>query len=121
MELLKVLNERYATKKMNGAIVPEEKVEAIVEAARLAPTSSGLQPFKVIVITNKELKEKIVPIAFNQSQVADCFQHECLQQFEQCLVCHHQSARLHVLLDARRWQDSKQLWSFQRRLWYFPL
>ena len=72
MELLKVLNERYATKKMNGAIVPEEKVEAIVEAARLAPTSSGLQPFKVIVITNKELKEKIVPIAFNQSQVADC-------------------------------------------------
>ena len=72
MELLKVLNERYATKKMNGATVPQEKVEAIVEAARLAPTSSGLQPFKVIVITNKELKEKIVPIAFNQSQVADC-------------------------------------------------
>lgn len=50
MELLKVLNERYATKKMNGAIVPQEKVEAIVEAARLAPTSSGLQPFKVIVM-----------------------------------------------------------------------
>lgn len=72
MELLKVLNERYATKKMNGKVVPEDKVEAIIEAARMAPTSSGLQPFKVIVITNKELKEKILPIAFNQTQVADC-------------------------------------------------
>lgn len=72
MELLKVLNERYATKKMNGQVVPEDKVEAIIEAARMAPTSSGLQPFKVIVITNKELKEKIVTISFNQTQVVDC-------------------------------------------------
>ena len=45
MELLKVLNERYATKKMNGQVVPEDKVEAIIEEARMAPTSSGLQPF----------------------------------------------------------------------------
>ena len=72
MELLKVLNERYATKKMNGQVVPEDKVEAIIEAARMAPTSSGLQPFKVIVIKNKELKEKIVTISFNQTQVVDC-------------------------------------------------
>ncbi len=69
MELLKVLNERYATKKMNGATVPQEKVEAIVEAARLAPTSSGLQPFKVIVITNKELKEKMELAKQNQNLI----------------------------------------------------
>ncbi|MDC1379819.1 nitroreductase family protein, partial [Algibacter sp.] len=40
--------------------------------ARLAPTSSGLQPFEIIVIKNQELKEKIRPEAWNQSVVTDC-------------------------------------------------
>ncbi len=56
MELLHKLNWRYATKSMNGNVVPEEKVERILEAARLAATSSGLQPFEIIVVKNKELK-----------------------------------------------------------------
>lgn len=71
MELLDALNWRYATKKMNGQTVPQDKVEKILEAAHLAPTSSGLQPFEVIVVTNPELKEKIQAIAYNQSQVTD--------------------------------------------------
>src|SRR5690606_38515666 len=40
-------------------------------AAQLAPTSSGLQPFKIIVVTNAALKAKIQPIAMSQSQVVD--------------------------------------------------
>lgn len=71
MELLKALNWRYATKKMNGESVLQDKVDAIVEAAHLAPTSSGLQPFEILVVTNKELKEKIKEIAYNQSQITD--------------------------------------------------
>ncbi|MFB2119680.1 NAD(P)H-dependent oxidoreductase [Parapedobacter sp. 2B3] len=71
MQLLEALNWRYATKKMNGQPVPQEKVDQILEAAQLAPTSSGLQPFKIIVITNPGLKSKIQPIAMNQSQVVD--------------------------------------------------
>ncbi|WP_158797144.1 NAD(P)H-dependent oxidoreductase [Pedobacter sp. L105] len=71
MSLIEALNWRYATKKMSGQAVPQEKVDQIIEAARLAPTSSGLQPFKVLVITNPELKEKILPIAFGQHQVKD--------------------------------------------------
>jgi len=72
MELIDKLKWRFATKAMNGKAVPEAKIEAILEAARLAPTSSGLQPFEIIVITNKELKEKIKAIAWNQSVVTDC-------------------------------------------------
>ncbi|MCD0486768.1 NAD(P)H-dependent oxidoreductase [Pedobacter sp. MC2016-14] len=72
MEFQEALNWRYATKKMNGTVVPQQKVEQIVEAARLAPTSSGLQPFRVIVVTDPELKAKIQPIAFGQTQIADC-------------------------------------------------
>lgn len=71
MSLLEALNWRYAVKKMNGQPVEQEKVDKIIAAAHLAPTSSGLQPFKVIVVTNQELKEKIAPIAFNQSQIID--------------------------------------------------
>jgi nitroreductase/dihydropteridine reductase len=72
MSLLAALNWRYATKKMNGKAVPQEKVDQILEAARLAPTSSGLQPYRVIVITNPELKQALLPHANNQSQVVDC-------------------------------------------------
>ena len=69
--LLDALNWRYATKKMNGKVVPQEKVDKIIEAARLAPTSAGLQPFKIIVISNPELKKQVLPIANNQQQVVD--------------------------------------------------
>jgi len=70
--LIEKLNWRYATKKMDPSkVVPEDKVERIVEAARLAPTSSGLQPFEVIVVTNKEVRQRIQEIAWNQAQVTD--------------------------------------------------
>ncbi len=72
MELLEKLNWRYAAKAMNGQTVPQEKIDNIIEAISLAPTSSGLQPFEVLVITNQELKEKIKPISWNQSMITDC-------------------------------------------------
>ena len=71
MELINALKWRYATKKMNGNVVPNNEVAQIIEAAYLAPSSSGLQPFEIICISNKELKEKIYPIAFQQSQIID--------------------------------------------------
>ena len=72
MELLEQLHWRYATKKMNPTkTVPQDKVDRILEAVRLAPTSSGLQPFEVFVVTNPEVREKIKAIAWNQSQVTD--------------------------------------------------
>jgi len=72
MELLNKLEWRYATKKMDPAqVVPQDKVDRIIEAARLAPTSSGLQPFEVFVITNPELRARIREIAWNQAQITD--------------------------------------------------
>lgn len=72
MNFLENLNTRYATKAMNGKTVPQEKINNILEAIRLAPTSSGLQPFEVLVITNPEVKAEIKPVAWNQPQVTDC-------------------------------------------------
>lgn len=72
MVFLEKLKERYAAKAMNGKMVPQEKIDSILEAIRLAPTSSGLQPFEVFVITNPEIKAEIRKVAWNQSQVTDC-------------------------------------------------
>jgi nitroreductase len=72
MELLDKLKWRYAAKAMNGEKVAQEKIDNILEAAILAPTSSGLQPFEIMVVTNQEIKEKIRAIGWNQSVITDC-------------------------------------------------
>jgi nitroreductase len=73
MDLIERLNWRYAAKQMNPRRkVPEEKVNRILEAARLAPTSSGLQPYEIWVVTNSELRERIKSVSWNQGQVTDC-------------------------------------------------
>lgn len=72
MSLIDDLKWRYATKKMNGQPVAEDKLNYILEAARLAPSSSGLQPYKIFVISDREKLAQIREFAFNQSQITDC-------------------------------------------------
>ena len=72
MSLIEKLQWRYATKKMDSTkSVPLEKVEQILEAIRLTASSSGLQPYEVLVITNKAIREKIKAIAWDQTQIVD--------------------------------------------------
>lgn len=72
-DLLKNLQWRYATKKMDPTRpVEEAKVDTILEAIRLTATSSGLQPYEIIVVKNPELKAQIKPHAWDQDQVTDC-------------------------------------------------
>lgn len=72
MSLIDKLQWRYATKKMDSTkSVPQEKVEQILEAIRLSASSSGLQPYEVLVITNKAIREKIKAIAWDQTQIVD--------------------------------------------------
>ena len=71
-ELLKKLQWRYATKKMNPAqAVSDEKVDRILEATRLAATSSGLQPYEIIIVKSQAVREQMKPKAFGQSQITD--------------------------------------------------
>ena len=72
MELINALHWRYATKQMTSEKLDQTLVDQIIEAARLAPTSAGLQPFRIISITNSALKEKIALVAFNQPQITQC-------------------------------------------------
>lgn len=47
-------------------------VEPIVKAMVNAPSSFGLQPYKIISVQNKELKEKLKPVSYNQPQITEC-------------------------------------------------
>jgi len=71
MSFIESLRWRYATKRMSGKKVPQEKVDIILEAARLAPSSAGLQPFNILVVTDPVLLKKIQPIANNQPQITE--------------------------------------------------
>ena len=71
--LIDKMNWRYATKKFDAAqAVPLVKIERILEAVRLAPTSSGLQPFELLVVTNQALRVQIKAIEYDQQQITDC-------------------------------------------------
>jgi nitroreductase len=71
MSTLNNLKWRYATKRMNGQKVPAEKLENILEAIQLAPTSIGMQPFTVFVIEDAEMRAKIAPAIYNQPQITE--------------------------------------------------
>ncbi|MAX79927.1 MAG: NAD(P)H-dependent oxidoreductase [Crocinitomicaceae bacterium] len=73
MSLIEDLKWRYATKKYDSTRkVEDEKVAQIIEAARLAPTSSGLQQFHLIVISNPEIKNKVKGASFNDVVIDTC-------------------------------------------------
>lgn len=73
MSLLDNLQWRHAVKAYDPTKkVAKEDLNRILEAARLAPTSSGLQPFRIISVENQELKEKMVAGALNPEVMRDC-------------------------------------------------
>ena len=78
MNILENLNWRYATKRMNGEDVAMDKLNTILEAIRMAPTSMGLQPFKVLVIKDKLVREKMRAACYNQPQIT---QSACMLVF----------------------------------------
>ena len=71
-DLISKLEWRYATKKFDpNLVVSADKIDFILEAIRLSATSSGLQPYEVLVINNKAIREQIKPHAWNQGQITD--------------------------------------------------
>ncbi|AKQ45696.1 nitroreductase [Rufibacter radiotolerans] len=71
MNLLQDLNWRYATKRMTGAKVPQEKLDTILESIRLSASSMGFQPYNVFVIEDQEVRKQIQAVAFNQPQIVE--------------------------------------------------
>lgn len=70
-QIIKALNWRYATKKFSTQKIPQEKLDIILEALRLTPSSLGLQAWKFLIIENPELRTKLKEVSWNQDQVTD--------------------------------------------------
>ncbi|MHA7965757.1 nitroreductase family protein [Paenibacillus sp. CAU 1782] len=67
-----VLNERRSVRKYDAeAVISQEEINELLTIATKAPSSSNMQPWRFLVVTEPELKAKLLPIAFNQQQVAD--------------------------------------------------
>ncbi len=67
------LNWRYATKKFDKTRkITDGDWQVLVESLRLAPSSFGLQPWKFVVIQSPELRKKLTPASWNQTQIEDC-------------------------------------------------
>lgn len=71
MNLVEKLNWRYATKLFDKKKVSNENINTLKQAIQLAPTSYGLQLFKVLIISNEEIKKQLRPHSWDQSQVTD--------------------------------------------------
>lgn len=69
---IEALEWRYATKKFeSGKKISAEQLNTLKKAVQLAASSYGLQPYEVLIVTSQDLREKLQPAAWGQSQVVD--------------------------------------------------
>tara|TARA_B100000768_G_scaffold163279_1_gene164390 strand:+ start:6552 stop:7184 length:633 start_codon:yes stop_codon:yes gene_type:complete len=78
MDIIKALKWRYATKKFDSeAIIPEETIALLKHAFNLTASSYGLQPVKLLLVSNKSTLNDLVPLSMNQKQVGQA-SHLCV-------------------------------------------
>ena len=69
---LESLNWRYATKKFDPSKpLANEDLDYIKEAMRLSASSYGLQPYEILIVKDPEIREKLKPASWNQTQITD--------------------------------------------------
>ena len=72
MDFKHIVISRYATKKFDGKKVDQKKVDELLEIIRMAPSSFNIQPWKIKVITDQQLKEHLKTASWNQEQITSC-------------------------------------------------
>ena len=72
MEFKDIVMKRYASKKFDNKKIPEDKVNKLFEIIRHAPSSLNIQPWKIKVITDDDMKAKLKPVSYNQEQITTC-------------------------------------------------
>jgi len=94
MKFMDVIRERHSVRYYDPAFkIPQEELKQMLEEATLAPSSSNLQPWRFLVITDQADKEKLKAIAYGQQQVADA------------------SAVIAVFGDLDSWQQTEKIYN----------
>jgi nitroreductase len=72
MEFRDAIKQRWATKMFEDRKVPDELVDQLLEAVRLAPSGLNIQPWRIKVITDPDLKARLSPAAWDEPQIKSC-------------------------------------------------
>ena len=67
MTVLEAINQRYSCRNYSEKAIEKEKIEQVLEAARLAPSAKNLQDWRFVIVTDKDKKRKLAEAANNQS------------------------------------------------------
>ena len=72
LTILNALNWRYATKVFDkNRIVPQAEFDLLLESLRLSPSSIGLQPWKFVVVKDKAIRNEMLQLSLQQTQLTD--------------------------------------------------
>lgn len=66
-----VVHERRATRHFDGTPVPDQSLQHILEAARLAPSGYNLQPWRFLVLRDPSNRAKLRKVAFDQEKITE--------------------------------------------------
>lgn len=100
-DILSALNWRYACKVFDASKkIPADVWQQLEDSLVLTPSSFGLQPWKFLIIQDKELREQLVPHAWNQRQVADC-SHLVVMTVPKALNTDHIDANITRMIEVR--------------------
>lgn len=72
MNIHKALDWRYAVREFSSEKLTEMQVNTLMDATRKSASSYGLQPYKLVVIESREIREKLLPHSFGQEKVLNC-------------------------------------------------
>jgi len=72
-EILEAYNFRHACKKFDeNRKIAQSDLDFLLETFRLSPSSFGMEPWRLIVISNEKLKERLKPHCWHQAQITTC-------------------------------------------------
>ena len=77
-EVIDIFNFRFATKEFNGEIIPDEDMQMIAETARLSPSSFGLEPWKFVVVADRNLIKEAAEVSWGMQRQAATTSHMIL-------------------------------------------
>lgn len=95
MNLIETLNWRYATKKFSNRMVSADILDQIIEATNLSASSAGLQPYRLLIVENPELRQKLREGSFN-AQIADSSHLLVFAAFEKVTLAHVETYINHI-------------------------
>jgi len=72
MSITEALNWRYAVKKFTSERIEEDKISELLTATRLSASSYGLQPWRIIVVDDIDMRRRLYKYAMGQDKVINC-------------------------------------------------